>query len=465
MRKLLFPPIVPNSLPAFNKTESLKYYFKPSVVNNISQIQHLQMTIVRLDTNRSILNSNTYPFDIIFKNKSEIKEDSQKGFWYVESPASIFPSSDVPYKVQIRLGEEDINGMTSAQLGAVLKELNKMSEWSIVTMVLPVTIPDFGIESFTENSENRVVSTGHVFSGYYEPKDASKQETLSSFRYSLYTGEVSDKSTWKLLSTSGDKLIGATDKVNLDYTFPVELKENGRFIVTMTVKSKNLYTKTKIYPIYSAAYPVLEMFNSIDVVPSSEEAQMDITIRAKQILMKSSSKSQLEYIKDEPGNSSYPNLTATHVKINGSVVSNNDMVLNSKDGKWICQFKAFFPSVKNSLAEIINNPTVEISQSTLVDNESEYFTKIKVGCMKVNLAYPISGKLNPSPEWEYRFIVRKEVLVKQNGVEQIILAQNKTVINSGSINPKQEFYFYIKENNGSMEVDVKKTYLSTNSKI
>lgn len=465
MRKLLFPPIVPNSLPAFDKTKLLRYYFKPSVANSMNQIKHLQMTIVRLDTNRSVLDANRYPFDIIFKTKSEIGEDSTKGFWYVDIPASLFPSSDIPYKIQIRLGETDITGMSSTQLGAVLKDLDKMSEWSIVTMAMPITVPDFGVQSFSEDIENRVASTGYVFAGFYDAKDPNKQETLSSYRYNLYIGDASDKSTWKLLSTSGEKYIGTTDKTNLSYTFPFELKEEGRFIVTMTVKTKNLYTSTKVYKIYSTAYPVLEMFNSIDVVPNFEDAQMDITVRAKQILMKPTRGTQIEYIKDEPGKDSYPNLTATHAKINGSVVSNNDIMLFTKSGKWVCQFKAFFPTVKNSLKEIVDNPIVEISQRTTLENESEYFTKIKVGCMKMNLAYPTSGNLNPNPEWEYRFIVRKEILIKQDGKEQVILSQNKTVVSNEIIKPKQEYYFYIKEDNGSMDVDIKKTYLSTNSKI
>lgn len=114
MRKLLFPPIVPNSLPAFDKNQKLRYYFKPSIANSMSEIKHLQMSIVRLDTNGSILtDTNSYPYDVLFKKSSEIKEDTSKGFWYVDVPASIFPDSDTAYKVQIRLGETDISGMTT----------------------------------------------------------------------------------------------------------------------------------------------------------------------------------------------------------------------------------------------------------------------------------------------------------------------------------------------------------------
>lgn len=464
MRKLLFPPIVPNSLPAFDKSQKLRYYFKPSIANSMSEIKHLQMSIVRLDTNGSVLtDTNRYPYDVLFKESSEIKEDTSKGFWYVDVAASIFPDSDTAYKVQIRLGETDINGMTTQQLGNVMKDYDKMSEWSIVTIVMPITVPDFGIQSFEIDVENRVVSTGHVFNGYYEAKDSNRAETLSSYRFNLYSGDASkDSKTWKLLSTSGEKYIGVTDRINMSYTFPYELKENEKFIVALTIKSKNLYTSTKVYRIYSAAYPILEMFNSIDVVPNYEDAQMDITVRAKQILMKPESGATVTYYKDtkEPNVSQYPNLKATHAKIDGSIISNNDISLTTKDGIWICQFKAMFPKYRKSLAEIVATPNIEISQANQT-GDNGLITKIKVGCMRINLAYPTTDNPSPTAEWEYRFVVRKEVVVNSNGKEEVILAQNKVIRHSGLINSKQEYYFYIKEDSGSLYVDVKKTYLST----
>lgn len=465
MKKLLFPPIVPNSLPAFDYQGILKYYFKPSIANSIEQIKHLQMTIVRLDTNRTILNSTQYPFEIIFKNSSEIFKDEEKGFWYVEIPATTFPVADIPYKIQIRLGETPIENKTEAELGLLLKDFDKMSEWSIVTMVMPITIPTFGVQSFDDSLENRVTSTGYVFSGYYESQDPNRQETLRSFRYNLYSGNVDDKTTWKLLSTSGEQYIGISDKLNLSYTFPYELKEEGKFIVTMTIKTKNLYTDTKVYRVYSAAYPILEMFNSIEVVPNSNEAKMDITIRPRQILINPSAGTNIKYIKDEPGNNAYPNLTATHAKITGSIYSKDNFSLVAKDGIWICQFKAMFKNVLNSIKEVESKPMIEILQDTALPWDSNYYTKIKIGCMKINLSYPTSTNKSPAPEWEYRFIVRKEVLVKMNGIETVVLSQNKVIRSSEPIDPKQEYYFYIIEKNGSLDVEMQKTYLSTNTEI
>ena len=469
MKKLLFPPIVPNSLPAFDKNKTLKYYFKPSAANSMDELNHLQMSVVRLDTNNNILEDivedgeKKYPHGIIFVDKSNILKDDAKGFWYADIDASIFPNSDIPYKIQIRLST-DAYPKTPIEQTQVLKNLDNMSEWSIVTIVMPITIPEFGIQSFLEEDENRVVSTGYVFDGYYEAKDPNKSETLTSYRYNLYKGDISqDIKTWKLLSTSGEKYIG-TDKVNMSYTFPYELKEKERFIVTLSIKTKNLYTSTKIYKVFSAAYPILEMFNSIDVIPNQEDAQMDITVRSKQILMKPSANTKITYFRDDPALTDEDNLIGTHAKIDGCVISDRDMVLIAKDGAWICQFKAMFSQIRDSLAEVAKNPNIEISQNLSSENNGA-ITRIKIGCMKINLSYPTELNKNPDPEWQYRFVVRKELVVVANGVENLILTQNRYVNRNSPIDPKQEYYFFIKEENGRLEVDVKETYLSTNTEI
>lgn len=466
MRKLLFPPIVPNSLPAFDKTANLRYYFKPSSANSMNQIQHVQMTIVKLDTNRTILDRNTYPYDVIFFSKSQIQYDESKNFYYVEVPNSIFPTSDLAYKVQIRLGEQDVAGKNVAELGAILKQLDSLSEWSIVSIVMPITAPDFGIQSFDTSQVNKVFSTGQVFSGYYTIMDALKKEILTSYKYNLYSfTSFDDKSTWKLLSSSGDKFIKTGDSVNMNFSFPVELIEKKEFIVVLSIKTKNLYTASKVYKIRSEAYPVLELFNSLDVEPNAEKAEMDITVRSKQILMKRYRGTTIKYIKDEPGNSQYPNLAATHAKINGTVYNNSDITASTIEGKWVCQGKLMFTQIKNSLKEIILSPTIELIQKPSFETESGYFIRVKIGCMKINLAYPTSGNLNPREQWEYRFIARKEAVIRVNNREIKIGDQTKIIKSSEPINPKQEYYFLVEEDNGSMNFNIQKTYLSSNQEI
>ncbi|MEG0775831.1 hypothetical protein, partial [Clostridium sp.] len=426
--KLLFPPIVPNSLPAFDKTKVLRYYFKPSSQNTMTQIKHLQMTIVRFDTNRTILNKNTYPFGIIFKKRNEIFEDTAKGYFYVDIPASLFPLSDSAYKIQIRVGEEDITQHnTNEKLGTWLKNpntLNKLSEWSIVTYAMPITIPSFGIQGFSTTERNNVFSTGYVFTGFYEPKDQLKKEVLSSYVYNLYTFvNKGDKNTWKLVESSGPKFAGIGNELNMEYSFSRELIEETSYIVTLSVQTKNLYTSTHQYEVHSTTYPVIELFNSIDINPNSEDASMDITIRAKQLLLKPTPGTTVEYVRDEPNVESYPNIKGTHAIIKGSVEEDRNLLLTAIDGKWVCQAKVMFSNIYENLRELYANPMILIEDDMTNLSESDYFSRIKIGAMRINLAYPITGNLNPSPIWEYRIIIRKEILSKNNSQEVVIASQ------------------------------------------
>lgn len=463
--KTLFPPIVPANLPAFDGTEIFKYYFKPSSANTMEQVGHLQLTLVRMDTNKTILKDTEYPLGIVFKKKDDIKYDEAKGYCYVELDGKIFPELDMVYKVQIRLGEEDISSIIndSKKLGEWLKKpetLNKISEWSIVTYTIPITKPDFGIQSFETGIVNRIDSTGYVFTGFYEPKDKYGTETLSSYVFNLYTfTDVSDKSTWKLLSSSGEKRIGQYEKVNITHIFNYELLENSSYIVTLSVKTKNLYVETKVYEVLSASYPVLEMFNSIDVIPNKEEAKMDVTIRAKQILMKPGVGTKIRYLVDDPGHEAFPDIKGTHAIIDGSVDNSKDFILSTIDGVWICQFKAMFSTVWDSQKEAIDNAIVVLEDYEPGSPSSDYLTRVSIGAMKINLAYPTNINLEPTPEYEYRFVIKKEIMIKNNGRLTTVLSQSR-IIRQPEIESYQEYYFYVKENNGLLEVNIDKTYKS-----
>lgn len=462
--KTLFPPIVPSKLPAFDSTNSFRYFFKQSSANTMSQIEHLQMTLVRMDTNRSVLNPKEYPLDIIFKNKSEFSFDDKTGYYYIDINSNIFPEADAVYKVQIRFGEDNISSINKPEdLGSWLRDpktLNRLSEWSIVTYAMPIKKPDFGVQSFELNKINKIDSTGYVFTGYYEAKDKNKAENLVSYVFNLYSYvSKNDKRTWKLLSSSGEKKIGVYEKINISHLFSHELLENTKYLVSLSIKTKNLYTETKVYEVATDLYPVIEMFNTIDIEPNIEEAKMDIIVRARQVLLKPGKGTSVQFIVDEPGHEVEPNIQGTHAIINGSVYNSEDFIMSASGGVWICQFKAMFKDVWNSADDAISNAIIVLEDYAPYTDWSDYLTRVSVGAMKIDLAYPTSGNLNPSPEYEYRFVVRKEIMAKSNGVLKTILTQNK-IIRQPLIEKQQEYYFYIKESNGLLEVDIKKTYKS-----
>lgn len=470
--KTIYPPIVPNLLPAFDgKVDNLKFYFKPSVANSFNQIESLQVSIVRMDTNRTVLNSSTYPYDMIFIPKESILYDESKKYYYFVINKNIFQQLDTAYKIQIRIASTEASprpsDVKSPAMGQWLKSnIDFFSEWSIVTVVMPITVPDFGIQGLDELATTGINSSGYNFIGYYEPKDPTKSERLTFYQMNLYTyTDFNDKSTWKLFSTSGDRTIGAYEKVNISQVFDKDLLQNFNYVVTLTIRTKNLYTKTKTYKV-RGEYPILELFNTINTDTDRDEGRIEITVNAKQILMKPEVGSSVSYISNDPDMQYYPYLKASHAIVKGTIASNQNFYMYSADDKWIAQTKVKIDRVHSDINKVYDNPFVVIKYSAKDYNDMEYYTRIKFCAFKIDLngGYYLMDNLGnitqQKSDWQYRIIVRKEVVTKVDGEEKVILTQNKTFKTKEVIAPQQEYYLFLKENQGLMDFEIQKTYKS-----
>ena len=468
--KTIYPPIVPNYLPAFDGiAEDLKFYFKPSMANSYDEIASIQVSIVKMDTNRTVLNANQYPFDIMFINKSQIAYDDVKKYYYFIIDKNIFSQLDTPYKVQIRAVSNKAATMPSDLKGSAMNQwlkdnIDYFSEWSIVTSVMPINAPDFGIQGLDESVETGINSSGYVFTGYYEPKDINKSETLSSYRLDIFRyADYTDKTTWSLYSTSGDRAIGAYEKTNISQVFDKDLEQGFKYVVALSIRTKNLFTKTKYYKI-SAEYPFLELFNTISAEDNKDEGLIELTINAKQILMYPTKGTTVEYIADDPAMSTQPYLTASHAVIRGSIYTNKNFTMISDDGKCIIQTKVKIDKVHTEINKVYDNPFVCVKYNTEKYGDVEYSTRIKLCALKVDLngGYTLmdaSGNItNQPPDYEYRIIARKEIVSRTGLTENVILSQNRIYRTKEEIVPQQEYYIFLKENEGLMSLDVQKTY-------
>lgn len=470
--KTIYPPIVPSLLPAFDgRIDDLRFYFKPSIANTISQVESLQVSIVRMDTNRTILNRDLYPYDTIFITKESIVYDDSKGYYYFTIDKNIFQQLDTAYKIQIRIASTDASSrpvdVKSPEMGMWLKNnIDFFSEWSIVTVVMPITIPNFGIQGLDEGGSTGINSSGYNFIGYYEPRDPNKSERLTFYQMNLYTyTDFSDKTTWKLCSSSGDRTVGAYEKVAISQVFDKDLLQNSNYVVSLTIRTKNLYTKTKIYRI-SGEYPVLELFNTISTEVDRDEGRIGITVNAKQILMNILPGSSIEFASDDPDMSHYPHLKASHAIVKGTIASNDNFYMYSEEDKWIAQAKIKIRQVHSDINTVYDNPFVVIKYDAKTHKDMEYYTRIKFCAFKIDLNegyYLMNSQGNitqQSSDWEYRIIARKEVVTKLDGKETVVLEQNKTFKTKEVIVPQQEYYLFLKENQGLMNFEIQKTYKS-----
>ena len=140
--------------------------------------------------------------------------------YYVLLPAHLL-TLDVVYKLQVRVGAQDLNDSGNSTLNHIWLNTPAVytlfSEWSTVCLIKPITIPFFSLVGFTSKDSNgnyvqpvyaeagvNIVNTpGFLFAGQYNPLDSLKEETLSSYSFVLYEDNgTTIEASWKVVLKS-----------------------------------------------------------------------------------------------------------------------------------------------------------------------------------------------------------------------------------------------------------------------
>ena len=66
----LYPPIIPDAMPAFVRTSACKVYFSLSIYNAAADIANVQISLTNQKTNKSALKNSLYPSGIKIANLS-----------------------------------------------------------------------------------------------------------------------------------------------------------------------------------------------------------------------------------------------------------------------------------------------------------------------------------------------------------------------------------------------------------
>jgi len=112
-RSNLYPPIIPDSLPAFNINGNCIIYFNLSPYNSTTEIKGIHVSITNQRTNASAINSLT---GIMFINGSPSINtiNPNNGYKYYIAVTGLFQVNEI-YKVQLRFSTEKAPDQVSAQ--------------------------------------------------------------------------------------------------------------------------------------------------------------------------------------------------------------------------------------------------------------------------------------------------------------------------------------------------------------
>ena len=470
----LFPPVVPSSLPSYDGLGVLKVYFKTSVANYREQFKHIQITVNRLDSNLNALNTIDYPIGIIFVKDAQIFLDTTVNMYYVLLPAHLL-ALDVVYKLQVRVGAQDLNDSGNSILNHIWLNTPAVytlfSEWSTVCLIKPITIPFFSLVGFTSKDSNgnyvqpvyaeagvNIINTpGFLFAGQYDPLDSLKEETLSSYSFVLYEDNgTTVEASWKVVLKSEVQHSSA-----IQYSFDYVLEKGKNYYVKFIVVSKNGYTASKIYKAL-VMYPEINLYNTLVIEPKPDFAKISLKVVGKQLMFIPTTGTTIEPMKDATVPES---ILLTHMIINGTVKETQNLTFFAINGKWVVQLRALGIKPMATRALALRNPFLVLEEN---QTTAPIRNIIKVCAVKRLVSFARETTLR----YENSFLLVKEcwkgttLVFRQERYVSLGLNKNGSVLDAAfPITPMTEYYFYIKEDNGFMDFDVKKIRVSTNTEL
>ena len=235
--KGLYPPIINTYMPAFRQWSesdgaylSYKIDYKIPLLNSSSDIKYVQMSVVNQNTNRTILNTTTYPNGIKMMTPNNV-------FLTVGNNADVVGNlvAGQYYKVQLRFVSSSVptepTFISNPDARWLTDNLDYFSEWSTVCLITCIDEPEITLNSFSISPNNSSICD----------VDCSNNITVSatfssSFDY-LKECEV-------ILTDINGNVIEKSNKIyssNILHSFNTEIKDSKEYKIIIKYITKKLY--------------------------------------------------------------------------------------------------------------------------------------------------------------------------------------------------------------------------------
>lgn len=348
---ILFPPILDNYTPSFDavtdfRSSTVRFYFQPSIANNITQIRSLMLRFRLVNSNTNPLPLNTFPYEVMWFSDEQIIYDKENTKYYVEIPVKTFIAQDaqtesenVPnyfkglnefYKIQMKfspyqirkadaasgryeylLPEEDI--WVAMNTNFMINGYGRFSEWSSASLVKPIMPPKMsvlGFQGLQPNTNDWLIDTiptaVYNFTGTYEPRD--ERELLKAYRFKVIEYDFTQFSDQgprnnKLIEDSGWKKMGEYDALNINWTNRIQFENKQKYWIEYEIETINGYTNSVFYLLEPnfISFPVSINLNVVGVPDLAKvEVQLDtslvdLELINKMTILRTSSRSSDEY--------------------------------------------------------------------------------------------------------------------------------------------------------------------------
>ena len=339
---ILLPPILEYTYPAFryeldggeNNPVTINAYL--SITNTIDQVDHIQIKIVSLNTNKNALNPELFPTGYYFIKIDETYQDLNFTINTVINGKNIFSiNNEEPYssyyKMQIRLGIKSVDNYQSEWGQNVSQDWlnnNKInfSEWSNSTILKTLDRPDFGIFTLSEDETTTLSEVNYLWEGYYDTQD--NNESLKRYSFELYDNNKN------LLEVSDNFYIGEYETPSISYRFNEIFIHDLDYYIRLNIETVTGYLDYKEYKIRTQ-FSYVKLFNIVNIKENDEDAHNLIEIKVKQILLETTEPINDEnWLKDE-NMEDLGETGVTHLKIDKGY-------LKPKDGDFLIPYNNFY---------------------------------------------------------------------------------------------------------------------------
>lgn len=279
----LYPPVVNTYMPAFLIKDECRIYFSLSSYNTTDDIRDAQISLVDLNTNLTVLNTNDYPSAIKLAtiHIDETKTTDDK-YYVIISNEDLEEGFEIDtyYKAQIRFTGKTAAAQSHAKPQAIdtwlAENLEHFSEWSTICLIRGISTPDLTVSGF-EISGGKIYwsLTNTNLIGKLTFEDSYENETLKSYRIRLYR-----KATDELLTDSGDLYTSEFADVNsFIYTFKYNFEVNASYYFTVDYTTTNLYSDSTTFNFTVVQKSEEECTTNIDLISDKENGRIGVVLK------------------------------------------------------------------------------------------------------------------------------------------------------------------------------------------
>lgn len=297
----LYPPIMPNIIPAFIRSQPCRIYFGLSKYNSIQDIKNVQVTVTNIDTNMSALRTDEgwYPAEIKIANLQY--DDSVTGdyCYYIElSPESIVKKdwdtdsgSTLPtfrlnqyYKIQLRFTNTKAADIPTSDQNSgdplpqpdntwLSNNIQYFSEWSRACLIRGISHPTLNITTPAglDTSSTITLNTPPAkIVGSLSFAISEETDTLANYNIKIYNQNkiVFDSTT-----------VYPEQPNIIDYEIPYNFTYGKTYSIAITYTTQCLYTKTNTYAIKIKEISTDNPWNlAITITPNNDDGYIHIQV-------------------------------------------------------------------------------------------------------------------------------------------------------------------------------------------